>query len=353
MAGPTETSVTMTLNSTIPSTEGTVEKVFTIVFPTVIFLIAVVGIFGNALVIFVVAKHRDMHNVTNYFIANLSVTDIALLVICAIPTGANICGWQINIFSCKIVTYMQFVTVQATCFTLAAMSVDRYYMIVHAVASRQKRTSFKVFFVCVVIWIVSLLLHLPLAILSELTENEGCHPPFSDNEVKKKRIYYLFMTFILYIIPLAVIIACYANILVLVWRKTTAGTESAQARKRSIKQKQKITKMVLIVVLVFVFSWGPTQCLLIWEKVSTSYPRQNLTVEIIRMSALCLAYSNSCVNPFIYAFTTASFKKCFQGALSPCCNTSRLTNGESRKYHTKVPSDDTNNITTMSCVTKL
>ena len=28
--------------------------------------------------------------------------------------------------------------------------------------------------------------------------------------------------------------------------------------------------------------------------------------------ALCLCYSNSCVNPFIYAFTTTSFKKHFK-----------------------------------------
>ncbi|XP_071965107.1 G-protein coupled receptor 54-like [Antedon mediterranea] len=350
MEGTTQVPVTITVAYN-DSVVGTAEKVATIVFPTIMLLIAAIGICGNSLVIYVVAKHRDMHNVTNYFIANLSVTDIALLIICAIPTAANIAGWDATLFLCKIVTYMQFVTVQATCFTLAAMSVDRYYMIVHAVASRQKRTSFKVFLVCIVIWVVSFLIHLPLAVLTDFTD-KGCHPSFEDDE-RKKKFYYIFMTFILYIIPLAVIVVCYANILVLVWRKTTAGTESAQARKRSIKQKQKITKMVLIVVLIFLISWGPIQCILLWEKLGSSDDDPSMKKAIIRTSALCLAYSNSCVNPFIYAFTTASFKKYFQGALSPCCRRSLLNNGESRKYHTKVPSDDTNNITTMSCVTKV
>ena len=45
------------------------------------------------------------------------------------------------------------VTVQATCCTLTAMSIDRYLLIVHAVKSRNTRTTTKAIIVNVAVWI--------------------------------------------------------------------------------------------------------------------------------------------------------------------------------------------------------
>lgn len=42
----------------------------------------VVGILGNGLVVTVVYRNAHMHNATNYFIVNLAIADILVLVLC-------------------------------------------------------------------------------------------------------------------------------------------------------------------------------------------------------------------------------------------------------------------------------
>lgn len=45
-------------------------------------LILIVGVTGNALVITIVTKYRDMRNATNYLLTNLSIADLSVLLFC-------------------------------------------------------------------------------------------------------------------------------------------------------------------------------------------------------------------------------------------------------------------------------
>ena len=45
-------------------------------------IIFIVGVIGNVLVCLVVCRQRKMKNVTNYFIVNLAVADLSVLLIC-------------------------------------------------------------------------------------------------------------------------------------------------------------------------------------------------------------------------------------------------------------------------------
>ncbi|XP_054756718.2 G-protein coupled receptor 54-like [Lytechinus pictus] len=214
----------------------------------------------------------------------------------------------------------EIVTVQATCVTLTAMSVDRYILIVHAVKSRTTRTTNKAVFINVSIWLVSFLVHLPVAIYQTYkVEANVCIMPMGPDNANEK-YYYLFSFISMYLLPLIIILVCYANILLMVWRKSSAGTESAAAHERSIRQKRKITRMVFIVVLLFAVCWLPIQCILLWNNFHSKLAQSMnpITLGSLHFFSLCLSYANSCVNPFIYAFTTASFKKHFKRVFAFC-----------------------------------
>ena len=173
-------------------------------------------------------------------------------------------------------------------------------------------------FVC--LFAASFIVHSPVAIFYQLTD-QGCELNIG-KDGNGAKYYYLGAFLSMYVIPLMIILMCYAKILIIVWRKTSAGTESAQAHERSIRQKRKITRMVFIVVLLFAVCWAPIHCILLWEQFKTE-DITNLSTAMafacLRLFALCLAYANSLTNPFIYAFTTASFKKHFKKVLS--CST--------------------------------
>ncbi len=159
-------------------------------------------------------------------------------------------------------------------------------------------------------------MHSPLAIFK--THNQAAENcPLTIGSLPFDHYYQLISLFSMYVIPLTIILMCYARILMIVWRKTSAGTESAAAHERSIRQKRKTTRMVFIVVLLFGVCWAPIHALtlyLTWGlNGSKRYSDQFVNFLFVSQAlSMCLCYSNSCVNPFIYAFTTTAFKKHFK-----------------------------------------
>lgn len=140
------------------------------------------------------------------------------------------------------------------------------------------------------------------------------------NPLVDEKIYGVYSFLGMYIIPLMLIMFCYAKILIQIWQKTSGGTESAQAHTRALRRKRKITRMVLIVVVLFAFCWAPLQIFVIWTRFNRARMielKQN-TLQLLQGSFQCMAYANSCVNPFVYAFTTTSFRKYFRKMFATC-----------------------------------
>ncbi|XP_072167299.1 G-protein coupled receptor 54-like [Diadema setosum] len=292
--------------------------IMNVLYITMPIIFATIGIIGNSIVIYIIFRHKDMQTVTNYFLANLAATDVALLALCAIPSAIAITA-EIPVSVCKGINYVMFVTVQATCLTLTAMTIDRYHLIVHAVKSRKTRTIIKTVITNTLIWAGSFILQLPVAFFSNINEYGVCTTEFDTQS--GSHAFHIFNTLSMYIVPLVVILICYVNILVQVWRKATQGTESAQAQERSIRRKRKITRMVFIIVLLFAVCWLPTNVFRLWQEFDENFltKANNSYFDVASLLANCLIYANSCVNPFVYAFTTTSFKKYFKRLFASCC----------------------------------
>ncbi|XP_072167150.1 G-protein coupled receptor 54-like [Diadema setosum] len=289
----------------------------------VLFIIVFIGTFGNSIVILIILLHRDMRTVTNYFVLNLAITDIAMLIICDMPTGIvlakNTPSWPLGDLMCRLIGYTMNVTVQATCLTLTAMTIDRYFLIVHAVRSRNTRTTRRAALFNIGIWLFSVVVHVPVLVFNKTEESENgnleCDRNFGWNH--GNLIYYLFIVLAMYVVPLSIIMFCYIQILYQVWHKTSAGTESAQANARSLRRKKKITRMVFIVVFLFALCWAPMHTINLWLYSDSDHYNNHVKSEVYTL-CLGLAYANSCVNPFVYAFTTTSFKKYFKKFFWPC-----------------------------------
>ncbi|XP_041463959.1 G-protein coupled receptor 54-like [Lytechinus variegatus] len=302
------------------------NEMMTVLYVTLPILLAVIGIIGNSTVMYIIFKHRDMQTVTNYFLANLAATDVAMLTLCAIPSAIAIII-EIPLSVCKGINYIMFATVQATCLTLTAMTIDRYNLIVHAVKSRKTRTIRKTVITNIFIWAGSFLLQAPVATSSTITEYGKCMTIFATRS--GSNAFHIFNTLSMYVLPLTIILVCYVNILVQVWRKATQGTESAQAQERSIRRKRKITRMVFIIVLLFAICWLPTHVIRLWEEFDSGFhiKADNAYFDFANLIAFCLVYASSCVNPFVYAFKTTSFKKHFKKLFASCCHSAQSAMG--------------------------
>ena len=86
-------------------------------------------------------------------------------------------------------------------------------------------------------------------------------------------------------------------------------------RKDTLKNKKRVVKLVTIVTVMFALSWLPIQVILLLKSLAM-YP-VTITNISLQIGSHVLAYSNSCINPILYAFLSPPFLAGFQKLL-PC-----------------------------------
>lgn len=125
-------------------------------------------------------------------------------------------------------------------------------------------------------------------------------------------VYNLGTFFATYPIPLTIIGICYAILLRKLWKYSISDRETGnggEARARMMQRKRHVTFMILIVVLGFAICWLPIHSFQIWLLIVR--PPPTVVFYYVRLCSLCLAYSNSAVNPIVYAFVGGKFRERF------------------------------------------
>lgn len=126
-----------------------------------------------------------------------------------------------------------------------------------------------------------------------------------------------------YSVPLILICVCYTLIALRVWHRDAPGiANTSQAIYRS---KVKVLKMLVMVVIMFAFSWLPLYAVNMrlyfgpdLQHTSTEFA---LLSQIIMPIVQWLGSANSCVNPIIYCFFSKKFRNGFQDFIH-CCKKS-------------------------------
>ncbi|XP_060131207.1 G-protein coupled receptor 54 [Zootoca vivipara] len=284
-------------------------------------VLMLVGVAGNSLVIYVIAKHKQMRTVTNFYIANLAVTDIIFLV-CCVPFTAVLYplpGWIFGEFMCKFVNYIQQVSVQATCITLTAMSVDRWYVTVFPLRALRQRTPFVAATVSVSIWAGSFAISTPVLVYNQLTEGYWFGPRTYCSEsfpsVIHQTAFILYNFLVVYLLPLLTILLCYTAMLYQMGRPTVEASDNQcqvrQLAERSEAMRGKISRMVGTIVVLFAICWGPMQLLILAQAFGSGFRRNYYTYKL-KIWAHCMSYASSSLNPIVYAFMGANFQRAFR-----------------------------------------
>ncbi|XP_010842949.1 PREDICTED: kiSS-1 receptor [Bison bison bison] len=264
------------------------------------------GLTGNSLVIFVICRHKQMRTVTNFYIANLAATDLTFLL-CCVPFTALLYplpAWVLGDFMCKFLNYIQQVSVQATCATLTAMSVDRWYVTVFPLRALHQRTPRLALAVSLGIWVGSAVVSAPVFALHRLSSGPRtyCSEAFPSRALE--RAFALYNLLALYLLPLVATCACYGAML----RHLGAGAVRA-----------KVSRLVAAVILLFAACWGPIQLFLLLQALGPAgawHPR-SYTAYALKIWAHCMSYCNSALNPLLYAFLGSHFRQAFR-RVCPC-----------------------------------
>ncbi|XP_011691919.1 PREDICTED: neuropeptide FF receptor 2 [Wasmannia auropunctata] len=300
-------------------------------------VVFVVGLIGNSCVIAVVYRSPRMRTVTNFFIVNLAVADVLVIVFCLPATlMSNIfVPWILGWFMCKAVAYIQGVSVAASVYSLVAVSLDRFLAIWWPLKCQITKRRARM--IIVVIWFIALTMTSPWLLFFDLVSIYDDDPDLRFclekwPHPKDGSLFFLIGNLTLcYVLPMILISLCYILIWIKVWRRhIPTDTKDAQMERIQQKSKVKVVKMLVVVVILFVLSWLPLYVIFAVVKLGGNVAEsEDEILPIATPIAQWLGASNSCINPILYAFFNKKYRRGFIAILKSgrCC-------GKLRYYET-------------------
>ncbi|KAL4658160.1 somatostatin receptor type 2-like [Arapaima gigas] len=294
------------------STDHNFDKTSTVVITFMYFMVCAVGLCGNTLVIYVILRYAKMKTVTNIYILNLAVADeLFMLSLPFIAIQLAIVHWPFGGTLCRVVMTVDSLNQFTSIFCLTVMSIDRYLAVVHPIKSTKWRKPQVAKIINLAVWSISLLVNLPIVIYSGvIVKNDSCFCTivWPEPEEKYYTIFMFYTFFLGFFLPLTVICLCY---LIIIVKVKSSGIRVGSSKRK--KSERKVTRMVSIVVAVFVLCWLP-----FYVFNFTSVTGTISTTPILKSTfdfVVVLGYANSCANPILYAFLSENFKKSFQNVL--------------------------------------
>ncbi|KAM9339687.1 trace amine-associated receptor 1-like [Symphorus nematophorus] len=262
--------------SEAPDLSGTTEAT-TYIYLLYIFSgsLSVLIISGNLLVITSIIYFKQLHTPTNFLILSLAVADlligVLLLLYIVLPDAASSCLTLIDLYLCT-----------SSVWNLCFISVDRYYAVCQPLRYRTKINVRVIVIMILVSWTVSAL---------------------SFSIIGLRDIFCFFL-------PAIIMSTIYLKILLVAKRQARSiQNTTCQNTKSESNMERKATKTLAIVVGVFLICWFPF--FVCWAlTIDYHVPKS------VYYTFVWLGWSNSMLNPFIYAFFYSWFRSAFRMIIS-------------------------------------
>ncbi|XP_033640786.1 melanopsin-like [Asterias rubens] len=289
--------------------------------PLLIFqtIVGCLGICGNCLVCVVIIKVHFMHTITNAFIFNQALIDflgsLVLFLSSVIPIPDLLPPGAGGVILCRLWVSGFFLwgLFCASTYNLLALTLERYLAIVFPFKYQRFATLTNVILTVMCVWICGFVFNL-YAVFINYYENLEC----KRKSLKHPEILVISMNFIVYFIPMTVMLVVYIHI-TLVLKKGAARLGPAPAvqpswsgggaindqRESLMRARRNTFKTLLIVFIAFTVCWTPNVVIysLFYLGVAVDFS------SAIYLITVAMVAANGCLNPFIYAIKYKQFRK--------------------------------------------
>ncbi|XP_042592922.1 relaxin-3 receptor 1-like [Cyprinus carpio] len=288
--------------------------VLRIIISVVYSAVCAVGLVGNLLVFFLMKiRQGRKKSIINFYVINLAVTDfqfVLTLPFWAVDTALDF-SWPFGNAMCKIILSVTVMNMYASVFFLTAMSITRYWSVASALKIPSRKKSVSVKWICAVLWILATVATAPTSIFSTVTVVAGeklCLLKFPDGQ-DWLALYHLQKIVIAFILPMFILSVFYLLLLRFIRKR---GINTRQRRR------SKVAKSVTVVVLSFFICWMPNHAITLWGVlVKLNAVHWDKTYYMVHTYVfpvtVCLAHTNSCLNPVLYCLMRREFRKLLHG----------------------------------------
>lgn len=303
--------------------ENMTLKVITLVLYLATF---VVGLLGNALVIYVIVRFTSIRtkSVANYYILNLAIADVVFILTVPLFCYATFTeNWVFGNPLCKILYVFKEINKFGSIFTLTALSVDRFLASFHELSFLRTIKAGK--FVCLGVWMASMTMCMPYFLYSYSTETFNRNDTYvcriswpQSNTLYHRRLWTYSQVTIGLVIPLVVIMTSYLMLM-----QRLKGIMALRQTHRAKRPNNKLTRTIIIVVITFVICQVPYYVIDIISlhkvELSVRYLSRGEVYRPSRTELMAFFYCNAlaqmlvfiscCCNPIIYGITNDNFCK--------------------------------------------
>ncbi|XP_062921173.1 relaxin-3 receptor 1-like [Mobula hypostoma] len=275
-------------------------------------MVCAVGLVGYLLVFLLMkAKPGRSKSTICVFILNLAATDfqfVLTLPFWAVDTALDF-SWPFGDAMCKIIQSVTVMNMYAGVFFLTAMGIARYWSVASALKARNSRLSCTVKWVSALLWAAAGLTTLPTAVFATVSTTAGeklCLLDFPDDGQYWLALYHIQMIILAFILPLVILSLSYL-LLIRFLRHQHIGASNP-------RRKSRVTRSITIVMLAFFCCWLPNHLITFWGVLvklnvipwdNTYYSLQTYAFPV----TVCLAHTNSCLNPVLYCLMRREFRK--------------------------------------------
>ncbi|XP_060072991.1 neuropeptide Y receptor type 5-like [Ylistrum balloti] len=279
-------------------------------------VIALFGILGNAAMCYIIIRKRNVRSSRNWYILNLSISDILTSVLCIPFTVVKLIlkHWPLGKVLCKIVPSLQTIYVFVSTFTIVFIAIDRYKAIVQCTSRDWTRPRY----IFVIVWLVSFALALPMLIYHDVESVciskdiilfSSCLEKW-DSDIAR-RSYALLVLCIHFVFPIIVIIALHILICKFIRThiesKPSYSRELHRSRRNLLRQRKNIILLTSITV-IFALTWLPLTLINLLADINY----QLFTgIDFNWLIAIChvFAMSSVCINPIVYGWFNSNYRR--------------------------------------------
>lgn len=301
------------------------------------FILGIIGIVGNSLVCFIIWKAKFLHNLTNYLILSLAFADLvaSLSLVCNVfvleaqlgVTPANRIAAELY---CRLYSsrFLFWTSVTASVFNLVCVTYERFFAIVYPLHYPLYFNERKVVMLVTGTWMFALLQEVFAFFVNYYDKDtKECGYGYP---TEAGGIFVGVLVFLLsYFLPLVVMIWAYYKIMHNLKRGAQHSHAGGGINNRGdpaiLRARRKVVYVLFTVVIAFVVLWTPNQLVYLFENFGIIIVSTDHTLyKVFRL----MAFSNSVINPIIYAFKYKQFRKGFRVAIMCLCTSNHIHDGQ-------------------------
>ncbi|KAL1279699.1 hypothetical protein QQF64_014299 [Cirrhinus molitorella] len=279
-----------------PCSDGSTKAFSGVFFPILYSAVFIVGLIGNALVLWVLIRKRHRSSLTDVCLLNLALCD--LLFVASLPFWAHGAAqeWVFGSLVCRTVSGLVVTALYSSVFFMVLMTLDRYVIVVyeHSICSRKPAKMTLALFV----WMLSVFMSLPNIVFAKVNNEmniKTCGSEFPEGTAWMS-FTFMCMNVLSLILPLIITSFCFCRII-------------------SIKseENQSIVRLLIAVLVVYFLFWTPYNIVKFLKFLQTKgymlLCEWHISLSLAMLWVEAIALSHCCLNPIIYICAGHKFRR--------------------------------------------